>query len=244
MIKPNLPNKMITKAIVSSLASEKILYKLNEFGINTLKLFGNMKYDIPVKQHPDMYITHCSSDELFYLANFCSIVGDVDFPFSVIEPVDNKGLIKYPHDVLLNAAVLGDKLICCKKHVHNEIIEFALKNDIQVVNVNQGYVKCNLCIVDDNSIITEDRGIANTLTKVGVDVLLLEKHCVNLEGYEYGFIGGASGKISDVELAFFGDIKKHLEYERIKIFLSKKGVRPVSLSDEPLTDLGSLIPIA
>ena len=80
--------------------------------------------------------------------------------------------------------------------------------------------------------------------KNGFDVLLLQKNCVNLEGYKYGFIGGASGKIAPDKIAFMGDISLHPEYDRIKRFLYKRDIEPISLSDEPLTDFGSLLPIS
>ena len=243
MIKPNLPEKKISKAVVSSIISDKIFNRLCELEIQPLKLYGSMNCDIAVKHHPDLYLIN-SGESLYHFAkNICSIKGNLLSKYIEVE-YPNRKHNKYPEDVLLNAVFLGDKLICCKKYVHTDILEYAEQNKINTINVNQGYTKCNICIVNDNSIITEDFGIAKKLTENNFEVLLLEKHFVNLPGYQYGFIGGASGKISSDKIAFYGDIKKHPEYKNIYNFLFKRNVEPVSLSYEPLTDYGSLIPIS
>ncbi|MBR5308656.1 MAG: hypothetical protein IKU43_07780 [Clostridia bacterium] len=134
-------------------------------------------------------------------------------------------------------------MICNTKTVHKKVLDYAEDSKLKIINVNQGYAKCNICVVDEDSVITEDCGIASILNKNGYDVLLLKNHCVRLPGYEYGFIGGASGKLAKDKLAFFGCIENHTEFGRIYDFLNRKGIEAVSLSDEPLTDYGSLIPI-
>lgn len=242
MNKPNLPEKKITKAVVSSIISDKIFNRLYELEIQPLKLYGAMNCDMAVKHHPDLYLINSGESLYLFAKNICSVTGD--FQSEIIEVEYPKGnFIKYPGDVLLNAVFLGDKLICCKKHIHKDILEYAQQNDINIINVNQGYTKCNICAVDEKSVITEDSGIAKTLIENNFNVLLLEKHFVKLPDYKYGFIGGASGKISLDKLAFYGNIEKHPEYNRIYDFLYKRDVEAVSLSDEPLMDYGSLIPI-
>ena len=247
MIKPNLPDSNVSKVVVSSLITQKMLFTLNNMGIQTIKLYGMMNFDIAVRHHPDMYITHLYNNKIFRIKNACSFGGgsdiefcDIDFPYNC----ENGEIVKYPFDVPMNSVSLGDNLICCKKYIHKEIYDYATLLNFNVINVNQGYSKCNMCIVDKNSVITEDIGIFNCLTKNGFDVLLLQKNCVKLEGYKYGFIGGASGKIAPYKIAFMGDISLHPEYDRIKRFLYKRDIEPISLSDEPLTDFGSLLPIS
>ena len=63
---------------------------------------------------------------------------------------------------------------------------------------------------------------------------------VKLAGYSYGFIGGASGVV-DNKVYFFGDIKKHPDCDAICDAITNEGFIPVSLSDEPLRDLGGII---
>ena len=112
-----------------------------------------------------------------------------------------------------------------------------------MINVKQGYCKCSICIVDDNSIITSDEGIYKEVIKYGIDCLLIQKGHIDLFELDYGFIGGCSGLISDKTLMFFGDIKKHPDYNKINTFVSSKNKTIISLSDENLLDLGSLIPL-
>jgi hypothetical protein len=78
---------------------------------------------------------------------------------------------------------------------------------------------------------------------VGIDVLKLEPGFVKLPGYSHGFIGGASGKIASDILAFFGDISQHPQGDVVIRFCEKHGVSTLSLSDDDLTNFGSLIPL-
>ncbi|MBQ8999245.1 MAG: hypothetical protein IJ086_11240, partial [Clostridium sp.] len=66
---------------------------------------------------------------------------------------------------------------------------------------------------------------------------------IDLFELNYGFIGGCSGLISDDELAFFGDITSHPDYNKILEFVISKNKKLVCLSSEKLLDLGSIIPL-
>ncbi len=243
MIKPNLPDKSVRMCAASCDITEEIEYNLCSENINLLKVSGKMDCDIAVKNHPDLYLMHFDPDSLFFAKNICSLAGDVNINKTDINIDIPAGKVLYPRDVFFNAVSLGKILICCKRHIHPSVLEKANINGYRILDVNQGYTKCNICIVDNKSIITEDIGIAKKLSSFGFDVLLLEKHGVALSGYKYGFIGGASGKISEDKLAFFGDIKLHPEYDIIKHFLHTRGVEEVSLSRKPLYDYGSLLPL-
>ena len=243
MIKPNLPINSITKCIVSSETSDKILRKLSELNISTVKAFGRMNCDKAIRQHTDLYTIHISEKSLLFAKNICSFQGEIPNSFLGVDidfPCEYK---KYPSDVFFNCVVIGNDLICNTKTVHKKVLDYTEDSKLKIINVNQGYAKCNICVVDEGSVITEDCGIASILNKYGYDVLLLKNHCVRLPGYEYGFIGGASGKLAKDKLAFFGCIENHTEFGRIYDFLNRKGIEAVSLSDEPITDYGSLIPI-
>lgn len=246
MIKPNLPNRDVKKIIASCDITERMQDALLNHGVKIFKLHGEMNCDRAVRNHSDLYLLHCSEDLVLFAENICSIEreADLNFKYRGIETqFSTIDVIKYPEDVFFNSLILGNRLICCRRFVHPSAIEFAREHNYDIINVNQGYTKCNICVVNENAIITEDNGIAKVLLDFGFDVLLLEKNSVKLPGYKYGFIGGASGKIADDKLAFCGDIAKHPEYDRILSFLVRHDVAPVSLSDEPLEDFGSLIPI-
>ena len=111
------------------------------------------------------------------------------------------------------------------------------------VDVRQGYARCSSAVVDGRSVITADPGIAAALVKLGdVDVLTVEPGHVLLLGFDYGFIGGASGRLGD-ELVFSGDLSAHPDFRAIEAFADQRGVRLKYFPEFPLTDIGSIIEI-
>lgn len=149
-------------------------------------------------------------------------------------------LLLYPENAQFNAAVVGKSLLCCTKSVDKIIVEYAKNNGYNIICVKQGFTKCSVCVVSDNAIITEDCGIAKACKQNGIDVLLLQTHSVRLNGYDYGFIGGCSGNFNR-KVYFSGCIESHPEYLDIRDFCKVHGVKPISMSDEPLYDVGSIL---
>ena len=66
---------------------------------------------------------------------------------------------------------------------------------------------------------------------------------IDLPGFDYGFIGGASFKISDTKLAFTGRLDSHPDAELITEFASLHNVDIVYITDKPAFDIGGVIPI-
>ena len=174
-----------------------------------------------VAAHPDIYMCRLqagSSSEIY--------TGD-----------SNLLSYDYPGDVLYNAACMGSYIIC-SKHTSNDLIK---ASDLKPIYVSQGYCKCNIVVVDDTHVITEDEGIAKTLREYpDIQCLLVSPHQVKLQGFSYGFIGGASGRVGD-EIVFNGNIKAHSDYESIKEFIESCGLKVISIDNQPLTDIGSII---
>ena len=157
--------------------------------------------------------------------------------------------IKYHPDISVcklndnNIVILKNFAIHNFKYTDKVILNYLEKNNIKKINVSQGYCKCSICIVDDNSLITSDEGIYKEVIKYGIDCLLIEKGHIDLFELNYGFIGGCSFLISNNELAFLGNIKNHPDYDKILDFIESKNKKLVSLSDDKLLDLGSVIPL-
>ncbi|MCL2517326.1 MAG: hypothetical protein FWF15_02065 [Oscillospiraceae bacterium] len=182
----------------------------------------------PVSAHADMLIYKLPCGKLLVHEEYYNLNENLFAGFDVIitnEPIG----AKYPHDILLNALNLNGVV-----YGKNNYTSKHIKVD---VNLNQGYARCSTCIVNDNAVIASDLNIARTLN---AEVLLIRPGNINLRGYGYGFIGGASCNFED-KVYFFGDIKKHPDYEIINNFLKKHKTFPVSLSDEELYDYGSMI---
>ena len=145
----------------------------------------------------------------------------------------------YPCDVLFNACLLGNRLICNKNTVSRLILSSAERSGCEIINVKQGYTKCSIAVVSDNAVITSDKAIADACKVAEIDVLPVNQGHVSLPPYDYGFIGGASGFCDD-KVYFCGSLDRHPDGERIKEFCEKHGKAAISLSDGKLQDVGTL----
>lgn len=117
------------------------------------------------------------------------------------------------------------------------------KQGVKMIHVKQGYAKCSVCIVDENAIITSDRGIAKVAKNTGFEVMVIEPGFIQLRGLNYGFIGGATGLLDKDALGFAGDLTAHKNGLIIKDFLWTKGKTCIGLGELSLSDVGSIIPL-
>lgn len=108
------------------------------------------------------------------------------------------------------------------------------------INVPQGYAKCSIVSVNENSVITYDDGIAKACLKTGLDVLHISSGHILLPGYPTGFIGGCSGRIGN-EIIFNGDLSLHPNFTAIRDFIESRELTCTWFDDCPLTDIGSII---
>lgn len=239
-----IPNKKINLALVDNRISDNMSKYISKLNINLIKTIKcDEAYDA-ISYHPDICVIKLNNNDILVAPNVYDYYNNNLTPlgFNVIKgnlPIDNK----YPNNVQYNVAILGNKAIHNFKYTDSILLDYIEKNKMEKINVNQGYCKCSICIVDKNSIITSDEGIYNEVIKHNIDCLLIEKGHIDLFELNYGFIGGCSGLISKDTLAFFGRIENHPNFKDIEKFLSKRNKKVLSLSDEKLTDLGSLIPL-
>ena len=149
---------------------------------------------------------------------------------------------KYPDDVPYNAIAVGRFLICNPETADKTIIRESEKRGLKVIGVRQGYARCSAAVVcgtpGDEAIITSDNGIAKAAKAYGIEVLKIKSGGIKLEGFEYGFIGGATVTIPD-ELLFFGNPESHPSGKEIVEFCRKYGIKVTALTDGYLTDFGS-----
>ena len=236
---PNLPRKKVSAVICGELCSE-----LNDFldssNIERICIEPNNFIDTAVRYHADMAVLHLGSDKIVIDKNqkhLCDVLLKKGFDVSFSE-TEIKG--EYPRDIALNFAVFGNnflgKLNCADEALAD------LTCNLNHIPVKQGYAKCSCLIIEENAIITDDESVYKALLHNGTDVLLIGKGDVRLCGHDYGFIGGASGKISQSEILFFGNITKHRDYKKIADFIEKYDCEMKYL-DFPLTDFGGIVPI-
>ncbi len=240
-----MKNKKI--AIIDSRLSVKCKEKLSSFGFSIIEIPENTLYDAPVSAHPDIFvfvsnnylITRVETTEILKKHLFGVDKGIITLKKTNV--LNEKVL--YPNDCVLNFARVGKYLIGRKDIADSEVVRVAREENLEFIDVRQGYSKCNVCVVNDNAIITEDRGIAAACKKKNIDVLLLKTHSVKLEGYEYGFIGGSCAteyKTNGNIIYFCGCVENHPEYNSIKAFCDRHNTELFSLSDECLYDGGSI----
>lgn len=238
--KPNLPKGRVTVAAISAQAGESIK-KLNELGIKTIEI---KPYDVlpePVNFHADLQLLHLGNNDIF-CQNKHLCTGESEQKFNLKKIKESAGN-RYPDDVRLNCAIIGNKIICNVNTIACEILEYAELNGLTVINVNQGYTKCSICVVNENAIITDDESIFTAAGKFFNDTLFISKGSIRLKGYGYGFIGGCCGKIDKNKIAFNGAIESHKDYKKILDFFSRNFTQCIELHQNPLYDIGGILPL-
>lgn len=197
----------------------------------------------PVASHPDM-LMFLSHGKLITHEAYYSIAKDkldtvaAHARAKIILSNENVS-DKYPYDILFNAAPVGIHIFGRAKHISHHVIDMCNKNGLEFIDVKQGYTKCSTCIVDSNAIITYDSSIAAAAGNQGIDVLKISPGHICLEGYDTGFIGGASGVCGDT-IYFCGNIDSHPDTMKIRRFCAERGKSIVSLSDNELIDVGTI----
>ena len=147
---------------------------------------------------------------------------------------------QYPNDARMNLLVLGKYLFFSPKASDPNIVNFLTrKRGYQGIAVKQGYLRCSCLSVDENSLITADHGIASAARKAGLDVLQITPGHVALEGFPYGFLGGAGFLLNEKNLILTGHLDEHPDKGRIETFLNAKDVSLHFLTQEPVFDIGS-----
>ena len=176
--------------------------------------------------HPDIFM--------------CRLGADTDAELIKFTDTETVPGSDYPLDIPFNAACTGKHFIHNLRCTAPKLLARARELDMNLINVKQGYAKCSTVIVDEDSIITYDRGLAKACLAAGMDVLEVTPGHVVLPGYDTGFIGGASGRIGDT-IYFNGNLEEHPDFERIVRFIEGKGLRVKWFEEWPLTDIGSII---
>jgi hypothetical protein len=178
----------------------------------------------PVSDHPDMFM--------------CRLGISDDAPLISYR---GKGLSPgYPSEAAFNAACTGRYFIHNLNCTDSFLLAEARRLGMIFVDVKQGYAKCSTVVVDEDSVITYDRGIVRRCTAAGMNVLQVSPGHVVLKGYGCGFIGGASGRIGNT-VFFNGDLPAHPDFRAIRDFIEERGISVKWFSDWPLTDIGTII---
>lgn len=239
--KPNLPQDN-AKIVVMSTNNKELVNRVEELGVKVLPSENLSKLLIFEQYHTDLQFLHYNKDTVFVLKVCTSLKENLKKYFPNVIEISKNIDKDYPNNVMLNCVVLNDKLICNTKTIADEVLQMAIRDNLKIINVNQGYTKCSTCIVNENAIITSDKSIYKSCRNE-MDVLLIRQGYIELQGTDYGFIGGSSFKYNRNTLVFTGNIELHPDYESIKSFAQNYSVELLSLTENTMIDIGSIIPI-
>lgn len=198
----------------------------------------------PVSYHPDMVLFPLGYHSFLCAPNVYSAYQSLLAPYG-IKLVQGKRFLSgnYPKDIAYNIASVGTFLFGNKKNADPKILEHARSSGHVFIDVRQGYAKCSTCIADESSIITADPSIRRAAEACGLSVLPIQQGHILLPGYEYGFIGGASGHSKTNTLLFAGDLSLHPDGAAISQFLSKRNIDIIEIPNQKLLDLGTIFSI-
>ena len=167
---PNLPKRQVGYVIIDCYSDKKIIKSLEDMGITVFLSCKIASLQDAVSTHPDMGIYHiggntfvCEPSAYDYYMQTLTLPG--------IKLI--KGFSKvtgtYPFDIAYNVARVSNFAFHNTKYT-DAIIQQQSKN-VQFIDVAQGYSKCNVCIVAENTFITDHVSIYQKGVENGMDVL-------------------------------------------------------------------------
>jgi len=215
---------------------------LEALGIRVITTKRNHRLAAPVAYHPDMQFFFFPDGKAFTLQGNELSPAFKEMNISVFTTEKWPDRL-YPGDVLCNAFYHAGAIYGRLSSLDSNIIAYAHERAIELIPVRQGYTACSVCAVNDEGIITADAGLGNACRVLGAHVLEIAAGSIRLPGYDYGFIGGCSGRISDKAIAFTGRLDSHPDGKRIQDFIRHYDMDVLELSDGPLVDIGGMIDI-
>lgn len=236
---PNLPEGKV-KLLLLGIPYRHILEEsLSELEITPVWLPKNTCADPRLQGHADLMALYMGNGKIVCVPGIANLLTRLNMH---VIPVKSKLAAQYPNDCLLNGCLLGHCYIH-RLDVTDPSVRINL-DEIQSLDVKQAYTKCSTCVVHSNAIITSDPGISKIASSHNIDVLTIRPGYIELPGYKYGFIGGATFKIAKNILAFTGTFDHHPDHANILNFLRKHNVQPLCLTTRTIFDIGSAIPIS
>lgn len=222
--------------IADSRLPADILKKLQGIAKTVLLQTEGVVYD-SISGHPDIFI--CATPSGFIVApetpeNILSEFTKNKIPFTFGEKSPGK---QYPDSIPYNAVVTRDAIIHNQQHTDKSITEN--NSDKEVIHVGQGYTKCNLIALTQNTFITSDRGIEKALQK-HYQVYWFSPENILLEGQKHGFLGGCVGRWKNT-LYFTGRLDTIPEVGKLNQIITNHGLNYEELYDGPLVDGGGIL---
>ena len=225
--------------IIGEKYREKLEKHLHFLGFDVFWLPNNTDINIKLSGHSDLSVFIHERNAILapYLKGSELVNSLTNGGYNVIISTEKQSEL-YPGDVNLCASLINNKILHCSKYTDKAILDLQLDS----IDVKQGYTRCS-CLIFGNCVITSDKGIASALKRNNIEILLINNEGIVLEGYDRGFIGGASF-VCDNTVYFVGDINKHPDGKLITDFIMTHNYKIACVSDGDLFDIGGAVVIS
>ncbi len=219
-------------------------------GYTLIQIPGSTNTYMEISSHVDIFCTKIK-DKIIFENNLYNILKNKEEYSNIFANsniIQGSSIVKneYPNDIQYNICTIGNNAIHNFKYTDSTVYDLIEKYNLVKININQGYSKCSIAVIDSNSCIVTDKKVYKELIKIGIEALLLDNTPeINLlNGKEYskmnGFIGGTIVRV-DNKIIVFGDMKyTNNEYEIMK-FVNSKGLELVDFKNCELIDYGSIV---
>lgn len=222
--------------------------KLEELGYTVILIPKNNNVYEEISSHVDIFCSKIGNSLVVEPTIYKFIKGELyRTSINVIKGDATCGKI-YPYDVPYNVCIHGKNIVHNFKYTDREIINLIEKYSLKKINVSQGYSNCSIFVVDDNSVITTDRGICKMLRKNGIDVLFINEtldiKLLNKDSYSsmQGFIGGAISRLGN-NVFVSGDLSNIDKEGKIRKYIINRGLQIVDFKGLDVIDYGKIIEI-
>ena len=223
--------------IVNRIISDEAVNRLNQFG--EVILFSTSGIvDNYLSGHVDLFFTKIG-DRLIYAPNTLEkYINELKRAGVKLEMGKKSVGGDYPDCAIYNAAISGG-VVVHKFGITDEVIKLYTQKYL-TINVKQGMTRCSTLILNNNAVITSDKGIEKECVSKGIDTLFVTPEDIKLPGKPYGLFGGCCGVHGD-KIFINGSLSKKSGGNIIQTFLDKYNMEIIELDDTPLTDIGSII---
>ncbi len=223
--------------IIDSKSPEQSKEKLKKYGDLIEFYSSNITYKA-ISGHPDVFF--CQTNNILIIApntpeKFQQLLLSKGINFIKGESCVGK---KYPESAIYNA-LITDNFLIHNTQITDKVI-FENTKELKIIPVKQGYTKCNLLALDNNTFITSDIGIFITLKKNDFNVLYVIPENLILQGFTNGFFGGTCG-IVDKTVFINGNLDFFPDGRKVRKFLKGLKYKIVELYNGPLIDGGSIL---
>ena len=239
---PFIPKQKANVAIVDGRANEVIVNSLKELNIKVIKTIKCDELQESITYHPDIVMHPINHNTLIIAPNVYDYY-EQELSNLGINLIKGETILgsKYPRDIAYNVGRLNNIAIHNFKYTDKKLKYYLKMQNLEFININQGYSKCSLLIVDDVSGITSDVYMYKRLSEIGYNILLIQPGYIKLYNEIYGFIGGTSGNYDNNTILFTGDFNNHPNSKEIETFLQTRNIKSIFLSSSDIIDLGTII---